>query len=98
MLTEDVKVEIAKSRPFQPHSDILPDGDTTLPVYPIRGTLRRYTCNQESGYLKNIGKNCLVWLEPKASGVCYKTTFGDWKCSMSDSSPIKSYNQPPPAQ
>ena len=98
MLTENVKVEIAKGRPFQPGSDILPDGDTTLPLYPIRGSMTRFTCSQASDYMKNKGKNCLIWVEPKASGICYKTTFGDWNCSMSDLNPQKSYDQPPPTQ
>lgn len=36
------------------------------------------------GSLANAGKNCTSYDQPKAEGVCWKTTFGDWGCNMND--------------
>jgi hypothetical protein len=40
----------------------------------------------------------LVVKQPKAEGKCYKTTFGDWKCSMQQLIAPENFlaDQPPP--
>lgn len=83
-LVENVKVEVGKARPYQQLSDSHPDTDTTAPLYPIRGRFTQYQCDQLSSYDRNTGKNCAVFNNPNATGVCYKTTFGDWNCKMND--------------
>ena len=47
--------------------------------------------------MKNVGKNCNAYDQPKATGMCYKTTFGDWRCTMIDinSYAPKPYQAPP---
>lgn len=95
-LVENVKVEVGKGRPFNIHNDLMTDADSTLPVFPIRGSRTVYMCNPISDILKNKGKNCLVIDEPKSTGVCYKTTFGDWTCHMQDLDGSKKHGQPPP--
>lgn len=58
-----------------------------LPIYPIRGSYTQYMCTKEypeRGTLYNIGKNCNRSENRNATGSCYKTTFGDWRCSMFD--------------
>ena len=57
------------------------DIDTRTPVYPIRGGLLRYQC---APAFTPGEPNCRTYNEPRATGHCYKTTFGDWKCYMSD--------------
>ena len=95
-LVDNVKVEVGKARPYQQLSDSHPDIDTTAPLYPIRGSLTRYICHPVSSYMNNAGKNCSSWNEPNATGVCYKTTFGDWNCAMTDLSGIQTSPVPPP--
>ena len=95
-LTDNVTAEIGKGRPFE-KGDGSDDIDTAELVYPIRGTITIYTC-----YPINIahpaGKNCKKVEFPKAEGLCYKTTFGDWKCSLMDVQHRKVYGGyfPPP--
>ena len=84
-LTEELKVDIAtKGRPHNPRTDIMSEIDTGVPVYAIRGSFVSYQCSPVSDYMKNAGKNCNMYRQPQASGLCYKTTFGDWKCSLMD--------------
>ena len=96
-LTENVKLEISKGRPATAD-----DGQTGIdvkePVYDVQGSYTYYRC-----YPINLahpkGKNCDKIELPNASGVCYKTTFGEWKCYMGDVRTGKSLTGyfPPPA-
>ncbi len=92
ILEQDVKVEIGKGRPFQGGrlSDInMHDVDPSELVYPIRGSYMMYQCSNiapgdpwQSIYA--AGKNCAIYDHKNAVGSCWKTTFGDWKCTMGD--------------
>ena len=92
ILLENVRVQIGQGRPFQGgiNSDInMHDVDPHFPVYPIRGSFDMYQCSNiavgdpwQSIY--EAGKNCDVYEEHRATGICFKTTFGDWDCSMGD--------------
>ena len=97
-LVSDVRLEIGKGRPFQSGSDRFPDVDVTSPVYPIRGSFTSYSVGRLNTDQSNRGKNCYVTLNPNATGQCYRTTFGDWKCSMNDwnKSRFDQYNVAPP--
>lgn len=83
-LVEDVTVQVGGEIPYaairgqRSFNEI----DVRTPVYPIRGSLIRYQC---SPAYRPLEPNCRKYDEPKASGYCYKTTFADWKCYMSDS-------------
>ena len=81
-LTADVKVEIGKGRPFE-SGDGAGDIDTHERVYPIRGSYTYYRCYPLSS-AHPAGKSSKKILQPNAEGFCYKTTFGDWRCSMAD--------------
>jgi hypothetical protein len=90
-LIENLTLEIGKGRP--PIGAMLVelvDLDVDSLVYPIRGSFIRYQCRELNadrrfdGILYNIGKNCSAYDQPKAEGSCYRTTFGEWKCSMMD--------------
>ena len=80
--------------------------DTNAPVLPIRGTLDSYQCAPLSRYTNkgttydtdNTGKNCAVSPVRQAQGTCYRTTFGDWRCHLAEStsSATDRLNQPPP--
>ena len=80
-LLEDVEVREVGEGEYVDAS-YYPDIDAVHPVFPIRGNLVRYECRRENG--SNDGANCVSHVEANASGRCYKTTSGDWNCSMSD--------------
>ncbi len=80
-LLEEVEVsEIGEGETFD--ASYFPDIDVAHPVFPIRGNLVRYECRRENG--SNDGANCVSHVEANASGNCFKTTSGDWNCSMSN--------------
>ena len=81
-LTENVKVEIGKGRPFE-QGDGSGDVDVHELIYPIRGSYTYYRCYPVNS-VHPLGKNSVKVEQPKAEGLCYKTTFGDWKCTMAD--------------
>lgn len=97
-LVENVKVVVVGSRAYNAFSDSYATSiDTTAPVYPIRGSFDKYQCDKVSDIMENAGKNCNRYHYPKAEGKCYKTTFGDWYCSMNDTSnPNAETALPPP--
>jgi hypothetical protein len=92
ILEQNVKVEIGKGRPFQGGglSDInMHDVDPSELVYPIRGSFLMYQCSNIAAgdpwqSIYAAGKNCSIYDEKSAVGACWKTTFGDWKCTMGD--------------
>lgn len=101
-LLENVRVQVGKGTPYrdipQIHrpGNVDPDGS----VYAIRGAYRMYMCGvvQNNIVTKNAGKNCRVYDVTRATGTCYKTTFGDWSCSLIDdnSAGYGIADQPPP--
>lgn len=101
-LLQNVKVEVGAGRAFNPNSDDYADIDQSSPLYPIRGSFTRYQCGAVSSgpILPNVGKNCNSGDQPNATGVCYKTTFGDWHCSMMDLThdSLNRFGVPPPAK
>lgn len=99
MLVENLTLEMGKAhRPDR--LDLNKDPDSL--EYPIRGSYSEYMCYSENaspGILNNVGKNCYVRDNPNATGSCYRTTFGDWECTMFDSFSIVKggrANVPPP--
>jgi len=81
-LTEDVKVEVGKGRPFE-QEDGSGDADIHELVYPVRGSYTYYRCYPISSAHPE-GQSSVKVECPNAEGICYKTSFGDWKCSMAD--------------
>lgn len=86
ILLENVSVQVAaKGRPFNPGREEMPEIDTDQPIYAIRGSFVRYVCARpDADILQNVGKNCSSVEQPNAIGNCWKTTFGDWRCTMND--------------
>ena len=83
-LVQDVTVQVApKGRRYNPLAPI-PNVDTAHLIYDIRGSLLLYQCSEISSILANAGKNCQTYNQPKAQGACWKTSFGDWVCHLSD--------------
>ena len=99
-LVENVKIDIGKGTPFLEldKGDRPSDADPKGLVHPIRGSLLKYQCGAISTYTRNEGKNCTVYEGPKATGICYRTSFGDWTCNMMDLRSKQVSNQPAPAR
>lgn len=86
-LVENVKVEAVGGG--IPYAAImgqrsLSEIDVKYPVYPIRGSFLQYQCQNRLTAARVADANCNTYNNPKATGYCYKTTFGDWRCNMND--------------
>ncbi len=82
-LLDNIKLELGSSRPYQPRTDSYPDIDVRSPIYPIRGSYTTYTIDKLYSNGENRGKNCDIYQNRPFTGVCYRTTFGDWSCGIS---------------
>lgn len=94
-LVENVKVEVGGGISYAAIRGqySLDQIDVRTPVYPIRGSFLKYQCQDpETAYVGPPNTNCVTYNNPKATGYCYKTTFGDWKCNMTDRSSIEKEN------
>lgn len=93
-------IEVGKARPFNRLNDRMSDADVDSPIYPIRGSYGMYFCYEPDPpfFQYPKGRNCNLAVYPRAEGDCYRTTFGDWSCSMYDSSSQVQMvqNVPPP--
>jgi hypothetical protein len=84
-LDEDVTVQVGKGRSYNMKEDYnVPNIDVKVPVYPIRGSLKQYSCDPIRTDRSNLNRNCRIYTAPNATGLCYKDTFGDWNCGMND--------------
>lgn len=86
-LVENVKVQAVGggiSYAAIMESRSLSEIDVKHPVYPIRGSLLLYQCSNRLTAARLPDANCSTYNNPKATGYCYKTTFGDWRCNMND--------------
>ncbi len=58
------------------------------PAIAIRGSFLEDECSTVDAKFdspfNNFGKNCNTYTNRKATRYCYKTTFGDWDCTMDD--------------
>jgi hypothetical protein len=68
--------------------------DVDTLVYPIRGSYKEYKCFEIDR--KPLGKNCEIRVMLNASGSCYKSVYGDWRCGMSQLKPDEIQKDMPP--
>lgn len=86
-LVENVKVEVGGGVPYDPTLGAFESINVRVPLYPIRGSLLKYQCKDlVTEHIGPPDTNCNTYNNLKATGYCYKTTFGDWKCAMADRS------------
>lgn len=85
-LMQNVKVEIGKSSSFVAmyNQYVMPAADTTKRTYPIRGSFDWATCMliRDASIYGDPVQNCQTSRVASATGVCWQTTFGDWKCLL----------------
>jgi len=98
-LIENVTVQVGEARPYNPNEDInFPNINTKFPIYPIRGSFKKYICDPIYLDRSNLNRNCSIYNYPNAKGACYKDNFGDWSCGMTDAttSELVESDAPPP--
>jgi hypothetical protein len=96
-LMQNVNIQIGAPRAFQPDTDgTLKDIDIQAPIFPLSGSATAYFCNSVAYGLYHPGSNCTVTPMQQAAGVCWRTTFGDWKCNLSGPTPASRDLQPGP--
>jgi hypothetical protein len=96
-LLQDVKVQVSKEgRAYNTNTDYFDNIDAKQQIYPIKGSLVRFECEELS--IRGIvpGKSCRQMVESNASGACYKTTTNAWACNMSDVSQKTTEGVAPP--
>jgi hypothetical protein len=95
-LYEDVVVtQIAKGTPYKRDIANATDIDLDFLIYPIRGSFKKYQCTLSTPTNEPI-KSCNLSDNQNAEGRCFKNTFGQWRCSMSDSTVRDSIKAFPP--
>jgi len=97
-LVENVKVQVGGGFFYAQirSTKYLPEIVVKYPVFPFRGSLLRYQCQTRITAARVPDANCNAYNEPKATGYCYKTTFGDWRCYMNDPAATVRHDVPPP--
>jgi len=95
-LVQDVKIDMGKSRKFVYQTDAgLPGIDLDAQVYPLEGNYSAYLCKTINN-MSPAGANCIKTLMTNATGWCYKTSFGDYKCRMQSGQSQMVMGQPAP--
>ncbi|MDQ6626111.1 MAG: hypothetical protein M3Y69_08240 [Verrucomicrobiota bacterium] len=98
-LVEDLSVQVGGGVPYDAKTFPYPNIDVKALVYPIRASFKQYDCSPLSDILENTGKNCVIRSVKNATGVCIRTTFGDWQCQVGGSFVAYAkpqYDMPPP--
>jgi hypothetical protein len=96
-LMQNVSVKMSEPRRFQPDVDgRLQEIDAQAPIIPLIGRSMSYYCNSVAFGLYHAGTNCTVSPMPQSPGRCWKTTFGDWKCSLDGPTTDSRSGQPGP--
>jgi len=104
-LVSDIKMQMSGPRRYNPGNDLnVPQIDTDAPLYNLKGSFLSYSCDKVGGPgtgLSPAGKNCNMFTYQRATGTCYKDTFGEWRCQMmdmtvGDPSEVETRGVPPP--
>jgi hypothetical protein len=99
-LVTGVSVQVGAGRPFLMGTDDTGDNtdegiDPHYTVYPIRGSFVDWSC-KPVGEFNPAGRNCMRQAMPRATGICFMSSFREWHCNMQDiTQPSQNY-QPPP--
>lgn len=87
-LVDDVTVSgVGSAQRYRCEINCPTDADYNKPQYAIRGSFVEHVCVSDREIAdmgKPKGANCQARRNPKASGKCYTTTFGELVCHMWD--------------
>lgn len=89
-LVEDLQVQVGGPTSFAAmyNAVTMPDADTRKSVYPIRGSWTWSVCilRADAKIYGDPNLNCRETPVTQATGACWQTTFGDWRCTMNGTS------------
>lgn len=89
-LVEDLQVQVGGPTSFAAmyNAVTMPDADTRKSVYPIRGSWTWSICilRADAKIYGDANLNCRETPVTQATGACWQTTFGDWRCQMNGTS------------
>ena len=91
----NIRVRMGSPRPATYDDPNDGDIDTNVDVYPIRGSKTDSICSAVSDYMQNNGHNCTE-VDYAGDGICYQTSFGDWKCVLPGNRVTTRDQMPPP--
>lgn len=100
-LMDNVQVQVGASRRYVAADALLTtDADTKAPEYPIRGSFTEVSCIRQFAWSSFKGKNCTTTHITEDHGVCWRTTFGDWRCGfggrdLRQEEPVRDQAPPP---
>ncbi len=84
-LVENVRLQVGGGVPYTPNLGAFEAVNVRVPLYPIRGSYVQYQCRDLiREYVGPAGQSCNIYNHVNATGYCYRTTFGDWRCHMAD--------------
>ena len=99
-LVDNVRVSVGEPVPYLAVYDkyVMQDADTEAETYPIRGSFTRSTCKtrHDAAIYGNPDLNCEEADIPVAEGLCWKTTFAEWRCRMAGAIGEVRKDVPPP--
>jgi hypothetical protein len=85
-LIENLRITVGGAMPFVTAYNqwSMPEADVRSRVYPLRGSFMRSVCKsrRDAGIYGNPDLNCYESDSADAKGVCWKTSFGDWRCLL----------------
>src|SRR6185503_8853212 len=83
VLMDDLSVQIGGATPYSgSHALLTTDADAHAPTFPIRGAFTEVSCMRQFAWSSFKGKNCTLTRVTEDHGLCWKTTFGDWRCGF----------------
>ena len=89
-LMENVQLEIGAPVPFidMYNRYVMENADTVTDTLPLKGsyTWARCITRHDAGIYGNPDMNCKEADVAAAEGLCWKTSFGDWRCRIIGSS------------
>jgi hypothetical protein len=85
-LLENLRITVGAATPFvAAYSQwVMAEADVRSRVYPLRGSFTRSVCKsrRDAAIYGNADLNCYEKDVADAKGVCWKTSFGDWRCLL----------------
>jgi len=101
-LVSNVALQFSKPRPFNMNTDSFQHVDVTQPVFDARGSYVHWQCwtwtADPNPRLPQPGNNCYKHVAPRASGIAYRDTFGNWHVPMIGEITDTMHYYPPPTE
>lgn len=100
-LMEKAAIQVGGAQPFAAayNTWTMQGADTKKPVYPLRGSWTMVMCRNRADLARyspaEAQRNCSE-TDYQGEGVCWRTTFGDWDCTVSGRTGARREKTAPP--